>query len=40
MLLENVDEELDPTLEPILNKNLFKDSSGILSIKLGDQDIA
>jgi len=34
-LLENVLEELDPMLEPVLLKSLFK-SGGVLSIKLGD----
>ena len=35
LLLENIGEELDPVLEPILLKQTFK-SAGILSIKLGD----
>ena len=34
-LLENVAEELDPMLEPVLLKQVFK-SGGVLSIKLGD----
>ena len=34
-LLENVLEELDPVLEPVLLKQIFK-SGGVLSIKLGD----
>jgi len=34
-LLENVLEELDPVLEPVLLKQLFK-SGGVLSIKLGE----
>lgn len=35
VLLENVRQELDPVLEPLLLKQIFK-SAGILSIKLGD----
>lgn len=34
-LIENVQEELDPVLEPILLKQVFK-QSGSLCIKLGD----
>ena len=34
-LLENVAEELDPMLEPVLLKQVFK-SGGVMSIKLGD----
>eukprot|EP00764_Aduncisulcus_paluster_P008088 gnl/Carplike_NY0171/2637_a3544_383.p1 GENE.gnl/Carplike_NY0171/2637_a3544_383~~gnl/Carplike_NY0171/2637_a3544_383.p1 ORF type:complete len:1624 (-),score=590.72 gnl/Carplike_NY0171/2637_a3544_383:137-4699(-) len=40
VLLENVGEELDPALEPILQQQVFKQKgSGGLSIKLGDQTI-
>ena len=38
MLLENVGEELDPTLEPLLLKNVFKQGGG-LCIRLGDSTI-
>lgn len=34
-LFENVDEELDPTIDPILEKN-FTIKAGIKSIKLGE----
>eukprot|EP00964_Phaeocystis_antarctica_P076980 scaffold47683_cov66-Phaeocystis_antarctica.AAC.1 len=37
-LLENVGEELDPVLEPILLRQVFK-SGGIMSIRLGDSTI-
>jgi hypothetical protein len=38
VLLENVGEELDPSLEPLLLKQLFK-SGGVMCIKLGDNII-
>ncbi|GFH25706.1 uncharacterized protein HaLaN_23711, partial [Haematococcus lacustris] len=38
VLLENVGEELDPTLEPLLLKSVFK-SGGGLCIRLGDATI-
>ena len=38
VMLENIGEELDPTLEPLLLKSLFK-VGGALSIKLGDSTI-
>jgi dynein heavy chain, axonemal len=38
VLLENVGEELDPSLEPILLKSTYK-KSGVEYIKLGDNDI-
>lgn len=34
VLLENVGEELDPSLEPLLQKATFK-HGGVLCIKLG-----
>lgn len=34
-LIENVQEELDPLLEPVLQKQTFK-QGGTLCIKLGD----
>ena len=37
-LLENVGEELDPMLEPVLLKQVFK-SGGVMSIKLGDSTV-
>lgn len=38
VLLENVTEELDPLLESILLKQLFK-QSGVMCLKLGDSTI-
>ena len=38
VLLENVKEELDPTLEPLLQKQTFK-SGGSICIRLGDNTI-
>ena len=38
LLLENVYEELDPTLEPLLVKAIFK-QAGSLQIRLGDSTI-
>eukprot|EP00960_Hanusia_phi_P070417 767305-Hanusia_phi.AAC.13 len=38
LLLEDISEELDPALEPILMKQLFK-QGGRLLIRLGEQDI-
>ena len=38
LLLENVYEELDPTLEPLLVKAIFK-QAGSLQIRLGDNTI-
>ena len=35
VLLENVLEELDPSLEPLLQKQIFK-QGGSMCIKLGD----
>ena len=35
MLLENIGEELDPMLEPLLLKQTFK-QAGAICIKLGD----
>lgn len=35
VLLENVGEELDPLLEPVLLKQVFK-QAGAMCIKLGD----
>ena len=37
-LLENVEEELDPSLEPILLKQIFKKGPQLM-LKLGDTDI-
>jgi dynein heavy chain len=37
-LLENVEEELDPMLDPVLQKQTFKKGPQVL-LKLGDQDI-
>ena len=38
MVLENVGEDLDPILEPILMKQTFK-SAGVISINFGDNII-
>jgi hypothetical protein len=38
VLLENVGEELDPSLEPLLLKQTFK-SGGVMCIRLGDSTI-
>ena len=35
VLLENVGEEMDPTLEPLLQKATFK-QGGVVCIRLGD----
>ena len=37
-LLEGVGEELDPVLEPILLRQVFK-SGGVMSMRLGDSTI-
>lgn len=38
MIIENVKEEIDSILDPILSKQTFK-NAGVLSIKLGDNII-
>lgn len=38
VLLENIGEELDPSLEPLLLKQVFK-SGGVACIKLGDATV-
>jgi dynein heavy chain, axonemal len=38
VLLENVEEELDPALEPVLLKQVFK-KQGLLVLRLGDTDV-
>eukprot|EP00505_MAST-04D_sp_SCG-Rhode-Island_P006248 Stramenopile-MAST_4_protein_6248 len=38
VLLENVLEEMDPTLEPLLQKAIFK-QSGVMCIRLGDSTV-
>ncbi|CAE7219408.1 DNAH6 [Symbiodinium sp. KB8] len=38
VLLENVEEELDPSLEPVLLKQVFK-KGGLPMIRLGDADV-
>jgi dynein heavy chain len=38
VLLENIQEEMDPTLEPLLLKQIFK-SGGVPCIKLGDSTL-
>lgn len=38
VLMENIEEELDPSLEPILNKQMVKKGPQWI-LRLGDQDI-
>ncbi len=38
MLLENIGQELDPSLEPVLLKQVFK-RSGQMLLRLGDTDV-
>ncbi|GMI06146.1 hypothetical protein TrVE_jg2421 [Triparma verrucosa] len=38
VLMENVQEDLDPSLEPLLLKQLFK-KGGVMCIKLGDTEV-
>ena len=38
VLLENVGEELDPALEPLLLKQIFK-NGGVNCIRLGDSTV-
>jgi dynein heavy chain len=38
VLLENVEEDLDPSLEPVLNKQIVKSATG-WTLRLGDSDI-
>jgi dynein heavy chain, axonemal len=38
VLFENIDEELDPTLDPILEKN-FIVKAGVSFLKLGENEI-
>jgi dynein heavy chain len=38
VLLENIEEELDPSLEPILLKQTVK-KGALLTLRLGDQDV-
>lgn len=39
VLLENLGEELDPAIEPLIRKEIEKNSQGELSIKLGGKEI-
>lgn len=39
ILLENVKEELDPSLEPVLAKNIIETSPGNYSIKVGENTL-
>jgi dynein heavy chain len=36
--MENIEEELDPSLEPILNKQTVKKGAQLI-LRLGDQDV-
>jgi len=38
VLLENVSEEIDPTLDPLLGKQIFRES-GMLNINIGDSTV-
>lgn len=38
MLLENIEEELDPSIEPILLKQTIKKGAQLI-LRLGDQDV-
>lgn len=38
VLMENIEEQLDPSLEPVLNKQVVKKGTG-LTLRLGDQDV-
>jgi dynein heavy chain len=38
VLLENIDETLDPSLEPVLQKNIYK-AGGQWVLRLGDNDV-
>ena len=37
VLLEDIEEFLDPGLDPILLKSAYKTESGIMQIRIGDQ---
>ena len=39
LLIENVGETLDPSIDPVLRKNVFKTQDGREMLRLGDQDI-
>ena len=39
ILVEDVGEVLDPTLDPVLQKNLIEQGAGRYSLRIGDQDI-
>jgi dynein heavy chain len=39
LLIEDVGEVLDPTLEPILQKNLIEQGAGRYALRVGDQDV-
>jgi len=38
VLFEGIDEELDPMIDPVLEKNIFK-VAGVDMLKLGDTDV-
>jgi dynein heavy chain len=39
MVRKNLGDSVDPALEPVLSKAVFKDSTGMMAIKFGDADI-
>ena len=39
VMVEDVDEYIDPSIDPILTKQQFKSESGIMQIRLGDANI-
>jgi dynein heavy chain len=40
LLIENIGETLDPSIDPVLRKNVFKTQDGRTMLRLGDQDIS
>ena len=39
LLIEDVTEQLDPSIDPVLRKNTFKTQDGRVLLRLGDQDV-
>lgn len=40
LLIENIGETLDPSVDPVLRKNVFKTQDGRAMLRLGDQDVS